>query len=203
MSLSDSLTTGEFVSPAQRDRHERILGVAMQLASEGGFEAVQMREVADRADVALGTLYRYFPSKVHLLVSALAHRFEHTQLLVTQRPPEGATTSERVLNVLKKATQGMQADPNLAEALTRAFIVADESVNDGIAQVGMQLTAMLTSAIRGEAYNSATVPTDEEKTISRIISDVWLSALMAWVTGRFNAAQVVQHIEASVRLLFD
>ena len=28
-----------------------------------------MRAVAERADVALGTLYRYFPSKIHLLVS--------------------------------------------------------------------------------------------------------------------------------------
>ena len=35
-----------------------------------------MRAVAERADVAVGTLYRYFPSKVHLLVSALAREFE-------------------------------------------------------------------------------------------------------------------------------
>jgi hypothetical protein len=32
--------------------------------------------VAERADVAVGTLYRYFPSKVHLLVSALGREFE-------------------------------------------------------------------------------------------------------------------------------
>ena len=44
----------------------------MSLASKGGFDAVQMRAVAEQADVALGTLYRYFPSKIHLLVSALA-----------------------------------------------------------------------------------------------------------------------------------
>ncbi len=34
-----------------------------------------MRAVAERADVAVGTLYRYFPSKVHLLVSALGREF--------------------------------------------------------------------------------------------------------------------------------
>ena len=37
---------------------------------KGGYDAVQMRTVAERADVALGTLYRYFPSKIHLLVRA-------------------------------------------------------------------------------------------------------------------------------------
>jgi AcrR family transcriptional regulator len=35
-----------------------------------------MRAVAENADVALGTLYRYFPSKIHLLVSGLAREFE-------------------------------------------------------------------------------------------------------------------------------
>ena len=62
----------EFGSAAQRDRRKRILDVTLALASKGGYDAVQMRTVAERADVALGTLYRYFPSKIHLLVSGLA-----------------------------------------------------------------------------------------------------------------------------------
>src|SRR4249919_31796 len=63
-------------SSAQRDRRRRILDATLALASKGGYEAVQMRAVAERADVALGTLYRYFPSKIHLLVSALGREFE-------------------------------------------------------------------------------------------------------------------------------
>src|ERR1700693_3819680 len=61
---------------AQRERRKRILDATLALASKGGYEAVQMRTVAERADVALGTLYRYFPSKIHLLVSALGREFE-------------------------------------------------------------------------------------------------------------------------------
>jgi AcrR family transcriptional regulator len=38
-----------------------------------------MRTVAEQANVALGTLYRYFPSRIHLLVSALVREFERTQ----------------------------------------------------------------------------------------------------------------------------
>ena len=65
----------EFGSAAQRDRRKRILDATLALASKGGYDAVQMRTVAERADVALGTLYRYFPSKIHLLVSALTLEF--------------------------------------------------------------------------------------------------------------------------------
>ena len=62
-------TESEFSSAAQRERRQRSLDATLMLASRGGYEAVPMRAVADRAGVALGTLYRYFPSKVHLLVS--------------------------------------------------------------------------------------------------------------------------------------
>src|SRR5262249_21695626 len=66
---------GEIGSAAQRERRKRILDATLALASKGGYDAVQMREVAERADVALGTLYRYFPSKIHLLVSGLIREF--------------------------------------------------------------------------------------------------------------------------------
>src|SRR4249920_3985644 len=70
------LAESELGSEAQRERRKRILDATLAIASKGGYEAVQMRAVAERADVAVGTLYRYFPSKVHLLVSGLAREFE-------------------------------------------------------------------------------------------------------------------------------
>src|ERR1700692_1706450 len=70
------LAESELGSEAQRERRKRILDATMAIASKGGYEAVQMRAVADRADVAVGTLYRCFPSKVHLLVSALGRELE-------------------------------------------------------------------------------------------------------------------------------
>src|ERR671938_626377 len=73
-------------SSAQRDRRKRILDATLALASKGGWEAVQMRAVAERADVALGTLYRYFPSKIHLLVSALAQQLEAIHDKLDRKP---------------------------------------------------------------------------------------------------------------------
>ena len=41
-------------------RRQRLIEAAVGLAAEGGYEAVQMRDVAARAEVALGTLYRHY-----------------------------------------------------------------------------------------------------------------------------------------------
>src|SRR5436305_10754877 len=117
---TDALSGGgdaELGSAAQRERRKRILDATLALASKGGYDAVQMRSVAERADVALGTLYRYFPSKIHLLVSALAREFERTQDRVDRAVLRGDTGYERVLHMIGGITKAMQRDPQLTEAM--------------------------------------------------------------------------------------
>ncbi|TYL49620.1 TetR/AcrR family transcriptional regulator [Nocardioides sp. BGMRC 2183] len=186
-------------SAAQRDRRRRILDATYALASDGGFDAVQMRAVAERADVALGTLYRYFPSKIHLLVSALGRQFEEAVPRLTERPIPGETPADRVLYVLKRMARGMQGDPKLTEALTRAFMFADGTVSAEIHAVGMSMTSLVTHAMRGS--DDGREITEEEIAVARVLGDVWLSALVAWVTGRSTAAETAAHMETAVRLV--
>ena len=198
MTTLNSLNYEDLGSAAQRDRRKRILDATIALASKGGFDAVQMRAVAEQADVALGTLYRYFPSKIHLLVSALQREFERTEVALRDKPVEGDTTSDRVINVLKRTTRGMQSDPQLTEALTRAFMFADASVAAEIHQVGMLLTTMVTKAMYPEGHGELT---EDDVQIARVIGDVWLSALVGWVTGRTSAADTAAQMEKAVHLL--
>ena len=198
----NSLSVDDLGSTAQRERRQRILDATYALAQEGGYDAVQMRAVADQADVALGTLYRYFPSKVHLLVSALAREFERTDVSLRGVEIPGDSTAERVIHVMKHTTRGLQGDPKLTEALTRAFMFADASVATEIHTVGMLLTSMLTRAMHPSDTTPADhEPTEEDIAIARVIGDVWLSALVSWVTGRSTAAETGEHLETAVRLL--
>jgi hypothetical protein len=78
---------------------------------------------------------------------------------------------------------------------------ADKSVAPEIHTVGMQLTRMLTHAMQGGEYDENRVPTDEDVAIARVISDVWLSALVSWVTGRLSPEEVREHMDTAVHLL--
>ncbi|WP_281899176.1 cholesterol catabolism transcriptional regulator KstR [Phytohabitans aurantiacus] len=182
-------------SAAQRDRRRRILDATLQLASKGGYDAVQMRAVAERAEVALGTLYRYFPSKIHLLVSALARELDRSQEKLTRAPIPGDTSYDRMLFVLGKVTRSMQRDPLLTEAMTRAFMFADPSAATEVNAVARLMEDMFTRAIHeGEA-------SADDRATARVIGDVWLSNLVAWVTRRASANDVINHLELAARLL--
>src|SRR5262249_46234218 len=56
---------------AQVERRQRIITAATELLEEHELEAIQMRDIADRAGVALATVYRYFSSKDHLYAAAI------------------------------------------------------------------------------------------------------------------------------------
>jgi AcrR family transcriptional regulator len=196
---SQAATSGpaeaELGSAAQRERRKRILDATLALASKGGYDAVQMRAVAERADVALGTLYRYFPSKIHLLVSGLAREFERLQEKLNRAPIPGDTPYDRMLYVLSRMTRSMQREPMLAEAMTRAFMFADPSAAAEVNTVARLMEQILTRAIHeGE-------PSEDDKAIARVIGDVWLSNLVAWVTRRASANDVTNHLELAARLL--
>jgi AcrR family transcriptional regulator len=202
LSSTSSLTHEDLGSAAQRDRRRRILDATIALASTGGFDAVQMRAVADQADVALGTLYRYFPSKIHLLVSALAREFDVANANLERKSVPGDGPADRVMYVLGRTTRSLQRDPHLTEALTRAFMFADASVAAEIRLVERQVTTMLTRAMRGsDVAAHAAEPSEQDLAIAKVVGDVWLASLVQWVTGRASAADVAKSIDVAVRLL--
>src|SRR6201986_5511489 len=53
-------------------RRSALLAAPRNPASEGGMSAVQIAPIAVRANVAAGTVYRYFPSKAELISELIA-----------------------------------------------------------------------------------------------------------------------------------
>lgn len=62
-------------APRQRHRYTKILEAAGGFARKG-LDSVELPEVAAKADVPLGTLYRYFPSPTHLMLALYRHQLE-------------------------------------------------------------------------------------------------------------------------------
>ncbi len=58
----------------KESRRERILAAALSAFGELGFEAASMASIAERAELGVGTLYNYFPSKGELLLGLVGSR---------------------------------------------------------------------------------------------------------------------------------
>jgi TetR/AcrR family transcriptional regulator, cholesterol catabolism regulator len=192
-----AVSVGAALTPVQRQRRQRILEAAVALAAEGGYDGVQMREVAVRADVALGTLYRYFASKEHLLVSALAGEVAGIRERMAERPARGADDAERVMDVIRRSMRSLQRQPDVIAAMLKSLISTGPGVGDAVSPIGAQMTEIVVGAMRHD--NPATAQRDRD--VAHVVQQVWLASLLWWVAGRAPASVVEENVARAVRLL--
>jgi AcrR family transcriptional regulator len=69
--------TTERTEARRAETRERIVAAARELIAEGGYVAAQVAAVADRAGLAVGTVYRYFPSKSDLFAEVFREASQH------------------------------------------------------------------------------------------------------------------------------
>ena len=181
----------------QSARRQRVLEAAMQLAREGGYEAVQMRDVAARAGVALGTVYRYFTSKDQLLAAVWADwRAALENRLHSGQPLEGCSRAERVTDFLRRATRPLERNPKLAAALVMSYASSDGGASAHQREVASWMTRIVVEVLEG-------LPEDEAQAIREVLGHVWYSALLGWVQGRLEAPQMYALLGRACHLLLD
>ena len=74
--------------PRQPEIEESALRSVRELIDERGYDAFGMREVAERAGVSLGALYRRWPGKRHLVVAGLRAATHEIEVEPTDDPEE-------------------------------------------------------------------------------------------------------------------
>jgi AcrR family transcriptional regulator len=182
------------LTPNQAARRQRVIDAAMKLAADGGYDAVQMRDVAREAGVALGTIYRYFASKDHLLAACQVEFARAEQHKLERQPPRGETPADRVVDVLRRATRAQEREPQLTAAMVTAISSPDPAVSGCQREVTTVMAAVLAGPMRD-------VDPKLRPGIVRALSHVWFSALLGWVNGWTNVGAVGEELESAARLL--
>jgi AcrR family transcriptional regulator len=185
------------LTQSQQARQERMLNVTARLAANGGFDAVQMRAVAAEADVAIGTLYRYFPSKEHLLVSAMLRQIHTLSDRLVVSPPTGGDALTRVIDVLRSANAALQRRGDFTVAVVRALATGDDTVAPVVRDVRELMGSIILDAMGKEE------PSERDRMAAQIIQEVWLSALVAWISGVEPASSVNRTLENAATLLLE
>ncbi len=196
----EELVDGPTLTVSQRARRERMLSATAELALEGGWDAVQMREVAQRAEVALGTLYRYFPSKEYLLVSVMIADIESLTERLSVRPAEGEDPVERVVDVLRRANKALQRQPQVTIAMIRALVSGNEEIAPVVKQTRSLMRRIISDALGVEGDGPS--PADDQLVLNiDLLSDVWFAALVSWISGVEPASSVVPKLSDATRVL--
>lgn len=199
------------------DTRRSILDAARDLVAEGGFAAVQMTEVAKKAGVATGTLYRYFSSKEALCRQVFREVSAREMGMLAEIASGDEPAGERLVKVLRtfagRAVRGRRLayallaeplDVNLAEE--RAFFrrthaeifarILDDGIDNGeLPRIDARIAAACiagaipTALIGPLAPESHELDSNPDRTVEEIVNFCLAGAGVAQAGGKTKSLE--------------
>jgi AcrR family transcriptional regulator len=189
----------------EKDINERIFDVAIALAEEGGYDNVRQRDVAARAGVALGTLYKRFRSKEDILSAALERETAKLERRMEKTAVKGETVEERIVSFFTVVTRALCRRPHYARAVVRAVASGQPEVARNVVAYQGRMNGLIIAAMRGVgslSYGDAAAapPTEREQTLALLLQQNWFASLIGWSAGLHKEAAVLEHVRTAARL---
>ena len=162
----------------KEETRRRITMAALDLFHEKGFEATTVDEITERADVAKGTFFNYFPRKETVLAALSEEWMERAEEHASKH---GRTASERVLALFGGVAESYGQDRELARMLLRVSVERMVCPEPDLSRSGLYqqvAQAVLDGQASGEFRPD--LPVDS---VFGVVASVFMGTLTWWLGG--------------------
>jgi TetR/AcrR family transcriptional regulator, repressor of fatR-cypB operon len=173
-------------SPSKRDgaaTRQKLLRAGLELFTTVGFRATTTPEIASKAGVAEGTIYRHFSGKEDLHIAAYheAQRWG-LELVKATESDRGSTPPDRLLRIAMRLVSAGESDPALTRMLLRR---RDERyLDDNARQAAREFREAIQQIVAGGKSDGLVRPGPAD-----LWTAVWL-ALVAFAAERVSAREL-------------
>ena len=198
-SRSESVVQLADMTSRQLIRRAKVIEAVIDLIAEVGAEAMQMRDVAQRSGVALGTVYRYFSSKDHLLAAALEDwqkRLTRRILASRDRTGRDQDPLPGVLDYLQRAQRAFHRNPAMTTLMFQTATSADPEAKATIDQMNRTNTEMFNRLLEG-------VAPEDIPNITFCLNAALNTALSGVLTGMMTLEESLSRVDWVARVLLD
>lgn len=176
---------------------QQIIEAARTLANELSYPSITMTTVADRANISRATLYRYYSTKEQLYSDVTIKWGIQFVDQMRQNPPTGATTGDRLQDVIRRTIEVSGENPRLIGAYIATMISDDFSLQSD----QRRLKDLMPSMIKIAMIN--TEP-DKLKLTSATLQHVLISNLILLNAGKTTKEMIIKEmVEIASSLLAD
>lgn len=153
-----------------------------------------MRDVAEEASVALGTVYRYFVSKEHLFAAVLMEWSESLQDRVQKRTLRGETPAERLDDMMSKVLRAFERWPQFFGVIMLLEITGDEYAHEQYTEFAARTTGTFAEALEG---------LDPELTedVLQVVNAILAQVLRLWTQGLITMKDARRRMSRAIELV--
>ncbi|SED22377.1 DNA-binding transcriptional regulator, AcrR family [Rhodococcus pyridinivorans] len=193
--LAEVRDAAEPNSAEQHARYDRIIDAAAHLGAMKELERVRMQEVAELAGVAIGTLYRYFPSKTHLFVAVMVDQIDRMGIHLSRRSQSSTSPVDVVYDALLQATRALVRTPLLANAMIQSAASSNAATIPDVAKIDQHFDRLLLAAA------GIAEPTVRDATVVRLVVALWFGLVQSALNGRSSIPEVESDLRVACDLL--
>jgi AcrR family transcriptional regulator len=154
-----------------------------------------MRDIAARAGVSMTTVYDHFPSKIHLLVTALDGDLLDFATRVGDTMDATTDPFARLRHVVDELLWGMQSSDRMTETFTHAYAAAYTMAIPEADAVRARTVELFSAAL---ANQSRPDPTHD---MAEILTDVWTCEIFGLVQERSTFADFRHRLLVTIDML--
>jgi AcrR family transcriptional regulator len=179
----------------RRARRDRIIRAALKALANSDHESIKISDVARDADVALGTLYRYFSSKEHLFGAAFYEWQRAMKVRLDTSAPAGDTEYERVRDVAHRMIKAFQLQPQFFRVMMMLETTTDAHAKAVFESLGTQFDETFGPALDGPLEG-------DRAAIVKIVSSLLSTSMRSWVCGRGTIKAAYKDMDDVLRLIY-
>ena len=169
--------------------------VALRMLERGEYDHIQMRDVAEEAEVALGTVYRYFASKEHLFAAVLVEWSQSLQHRVQGQPLHGGDVPTQLLDLMNRVIVSFERLPQFFR-----LMVVIETTADPYARALFRDFVGLTHDTFSQPL--APLQADDARAVLEVLTSVLGNVLRGWAIGQLDVTQVQERVQRAIALIF-
>jgi AcrR family transcriptional regulator len=181
----------------QPQRRQRIVDAAVELVREGKGENIEIRDVAARAGVALGTVYRYMGSKDRLFAEAYQQWAEARFEDLARSAAKGKTNTERLRRIALGFLEAFADEPQFLH-LVRVDLAAsvEPAVRSVLEEVVVGFLTICSDALDG-------IEGDDVKTIAGIVIAVIFFSLDQLTLRDISIEKVKRGVAVAMKAILE
>jgi AcrR family transcriptional regulator len=189
----------------KRDKRQRIEAAARQLFATHGFEGTTTRAIAERADVAAGTVFRYAPSKRALLRGLWREDIERTVGDALDTGDPDAPLSTWLSSVFSTFIHFYLEDARLSRVYLReiVFPAPDDAPGDPSGEVTEDFLVQIAQRVAAAQARDEVDADVEPLQVAHFAFTTYIGALIGALNGTLPPASVDEHLARSFARLLD
>ena len=157
---------------AKEDKRERITSAARELFGEHGVSGVTTQQIADRADVAIGTLYRYASTKAELLIMAQNNKFAAAidDGLAAADTAAGQGVPEEVTALIRPVAACIREHIENGRTYLHELVFGDPT--EPYRHAGLALAARLEDGVAAVLTRDEDIAAADAETLARVVTAI-------------------------------